>query len=183
MKAIREDYAPPLCFAMIVGSRFSEFVGLTWACVDFVNRELRVLGKGDKRRTIPMTEAVFKLLGRCAATTQCQCSPTKLCVPKTARFEVCAILSPRLALSPSGSARANDPGLLTSVCTTPATRQLPASSGQPAICDLSNCFWGTQISAPQCVMLTHRTMTSDAVWRKQVPRPLPQRTPHEWPSS
>lgn len=62
LAAMRGDYAPALRFALMTGCRRAEIVGLTWQDVDFFNREFTVLGKGSRRRTIPMTEAVYLLL-------------------------------------------------------------------------------------------------------------------------
>lgn len=59
---IRDDYEPALNFAFISGCRRAEIVGLTWAKVDFFNREFTVTGTGDKTRTLPMTDAIFALL-------------------------------------------------------------------------------------------------------------------------
>lgn len=61
MASIRGDYAPALRFALLTGCRRAEIVGLEWKDVDFFNREFRIVGKGDKSRTIPMTKAVFVL--------------------------------------------------------------------------------------------------------------------------
>lgn len=60
--AMRGDYAPALRFALLSGCRRAEIVGLRWRDVDFFNREFTVVGKGDKRRTIPMTGAIHDLL-------------------------------------------------------------------------------------------------------------------------
>jgi integrase len=62
LAAIRPDYAPPLRFAFLTGCRRQEIVGLAWKDVDFFNREFTVTGKGDRSRTLPMTEAVYRLL-------------------------------------------------------------------------------------------------------------------------
>lgn len=62
MAAMRGDYAPALRFALLSGCRRAEIVGLRWRDVDFFNREFAVVGKGDKRRTIPMTSAIHDLL-------------------------------------------------------------------------------------------------------------------------
>lgn len=62
LASIRQDYAPALRFALLTGCRRAEIVGLEWASVDFFNREFTVLGKRKKRRTIPMTKAVYDLL-------------------------------------------------------------------------------------------------------------------------
>ncbi|WP_428413092.1 tyrosine-type recombinase/integrase [Pararhizobium sp.] len=61
-EAIREDYLPALLFAFLNGCRRAEIVGLTWQNVDFFNREFTVTGKGDRSRTIPMTDETYALL-------------------------------------------------------------------------------------------------------------------------
>lgn len=58
----RTDYGPALRFAFLTGCRRAEIVGLQWTRVNFFNREFTVTGKGDRTRTIPMTEPVFALL-------------------------------------------------------------------------------------------------------------------------
>lgn len=60
--ALRPDYVPLFRFAILTGCRMSEVVGLEWSRVDFFNRSFKVIGKGDKSRSIPMTNAVFDLL-------------------------------------------------------------------------------------------------------------------------
>jgi len=60
--AMRGDYAPALRFAILSGCRRAEIVGLTWAKVDFFNREFTVTGKGERSRAIPMTQAIYDLL-------------------------------------------------------------------------------------------------------------------------
>jgi len=61
-RSMRDDYEPALRFAVMTGCRREEIVGLTWARVDFFNREFTVLGKRNKSRTVPMTDATFALL-------------------------------------------------------------------------------------------------------------------------
>ncbi|MEC5289444.1 MULTISPECIES: tyrosine-type recombinase/integrase [unclassified Aurantimonas] len=56
------DYAPAVRFALMTGCRRAEIVGLTWQDVNFFAKELRVTGKGDRSRTIPMTREAFDLL-------------------------------------------------------------------------------------------------------------------------
>jgi integrase len=60
--AMRPDYRPVVQFAILTGCRMNEILGLKWAKVDFFNRQFTVFGKGDKSRTIPMTQVVFDLL-------------------------------------------------------------------------------------------------------------------------
>lgn len=44
------------------GIRFGELTGLTWDRVDFAGREITVIGKGDKERTIPISPMVCSIL-------------------------------------------------------------------------------------------------------------------------
>ncbi|GAI42135.1 unnamed protein product, partial [marine sediment metagenome] len=44
------------------GIRFGELAGLTWDRVDLGNREITVIGKGDKERTIPISPMVCTIL-------------------------------------------------------------------------------------------------------------------------
>lgn len=60
--AIRADYRPLIRFAFLTGCRRGEIIGLTWPAVDFFSRQFTVTGKGDRRRTIPMTASVYDLL-------------------------------------------------------------------------------------------------------------------------
>lgn len=62
MAAMRDDYVPPVRFAFLTGCRLAEIVGLTWQRVDFFGRTITVIGKGDKKRVIPMTATVYDLL-------------------------------------------------------------------------------------------------------------------------
>lgn len=62
MSAMRDDYAPPLRFALLTGCRRAEIVNLTWPNVDLFGRTITVTGKGDKVRVIPMTTSVLALL-------------------------------------------------------------------------------------------------------------------------
>jgi integrase len=62
LETIRGDYAPALKFALLTGARRLEIVTLEWTAVDLINRTIRIRGKGDRLRTIPMTKAVFELL-------------------------------------------------------------------------------------------------------------------------
>ncbi|MCT7375899.1 tyrosine-type recombinase/integrase [Chelativorans salis] len=60
--ALRGDYAPAFWFAILSGCRRAEIVGLTWNNINFFNRNITVLGKGNRLRTIPMTKALYALL-------------------------------------------------------------------------------------------------------------------------
>ncbi|MEQ8450597.1 MAG: site-specific integrase [Nitratireductor sp.] len=62
LATIRADYRPALRFAFMSGCRLNEIVTLEWSRVDFFNRQYTVIGKGDKARSIPMTDAVYELL-------------------------------------------------------------------------------------------------------------------------
>lgn len=62
MASIRPDYKPLLLFALISACRLSEIVGLNWRNVDFDSAEFTVHGKGDKKRSIPMTQSIHTLL-------------------------------------------------------------------------------------------------------------------------
>ncbi|WP_246259218.1 tyrosine-type recombinase/integrase [Chelativorans oligotrophicus] len=59
---MRDDYEPALRFAFLSGCRRAEIVGLQWSKVNFFSREFTVTGKGDRSRTLPMTEPIFALL-------------------------------------------------------------------------------------------------------------------------
>lgn len=58
----REDYAPAIRFAFLTGCRRAEIVGLEWSRVDFFNRNFTVVGKRNRKRTIPMVQDVYDLL-------------------------------------------------------------------------------------------------------------------------
>lgn len=62
MGEVERGYDVALDFAFQTGCRRMEIVGLVWTQVDFFNRQFTVVGKGNKSRVIPMTEAVFHLL-------------------------------------------------------------------------------------------------------------------------
>lgn len=62
MDELGRGYDVAVEFAMITGCRRMEIVGLVWQRVDFFNRQFTVIGKFDKARTIPMSNAVFELL-------------------------------------------------------------------------------------------------------------------------
>jgi integrase len=62
LDAMRDDYVPPLRFALLTGCRQAEIVGLTWARVDFFNDQVTVTGKRGKSRTIPLTAEARALL-------------------------------------------------------------------------------------------------------------------------
>ena len=62
LASIRPDYRAVVQFAILTGCRMNEVIGLKWAKVDFFNRQFTVLGKGDRSRNIPMSDAVLDLI-------------------------------------------------------------------------------------------------------------------------
>ncbi|MBZ9670943.1 tyrosine-type recombinase/integrase [Mesorhizobium sp. ES1-3] len=62
LAAMRDDYAPAVRFAILTGCRRMEIVDLTWSRVDFFGKTMTVVGKGNKTRILPMTDAVRDLL-------------------------------------------------------------------------------------------------------------------------
>lgn len=64
MNALSRGYDEAVTFAVLTGCRRMEVLGLEWSRVDFFNRRFAVTGKGNKTRTIPMSQDVFDLLWR-----------------------------------------------------------------------------------------------------------------------
>lgn len=62
MDRLDRGYDDAVLFAVLTGCRRGEIVSLKWTSVDFFNRAFKVIGKGNKERTIPMSDAVFDLL-------------------------------------------------------------------------------------------------------------------------
>ncbi len=62
MDRLDRGFDDAVLFAVLTGCRRMEIVGLTWQNVDFFNRVFTVLGKGDRKRFVPMSAAVFDLL-------------------------------------------------------------------------------------------------------------------------
>lgn len=62
MDELARGYDVAVEFAVLTGCRRMEIVGLVWNRVDFFNRQFTVIGKGNKARSIPMSDAVFELL-------------------------------------------------------------------------------------------------------------------------
>ncbi|CAO4162681.1 Integrase family protein [Methylorubrum populi] len=58
----RADYQAPRIFAQITGLRRREVANLTWPQVDFHASVIRVVGKGDKPHTLPITPELQALL-------------------------------------------------------------------------------------------------------------------------
>jgi integrase len=57
-----EGYDAAVRFAFLSGCRRMEILGLEWPHVDFFSRRFTVTGKGNKIRTIPMSQAIYDLL-------------------------------------------------------------------------------------------------------------------------
>lgn len=62
MERLDRGYDTAVRFAFLTGCRRMEILGLVWTRVDFFNRQFRVIGKGRRERTIPMSKAVHDLL-------------------------------------------------------------------------------------------------------------------------
>lgn len=62
MAAMRDDYAPALEFAFLTGCRLNEIVTLSWDRVKWHEEVIEVVGKGKRRRRIPMLPEVRLLL-------------------------------------------------------------------------------------------------------------------------
>jgi integrase len=60
--ATREDYAPFFAFAKASGLRFTECLMLRWSEVNWLARQIRKQGKGDKWITVPLTSAIHAIL-------------------------------------------------------------------------------------------------------------------------
>lgn len=58
----RDDYRPARLFAQATGLRRNEVVSLTWAQVDWHAGVIRVVGKGEKPRGIPITPEITDIL-------------------------------------------------------------------------------------------------------------------------
>lgn len=59
---MRADYLPAIAFARISGCRRREVVGLTWTDIDWQARTITIRGKGDKVRTLPLSDALRAIL-------------------------------------------------------------------------------------------------------------------------
>ena len=59
---LSRGYDDAVEFAIQTGARLAEIVGLEWSAVDFFSKRITLFGKGDKRRTIPMTPVLREVL-------------------------------------------------------------------------------------------------------------------------
>lgn len=59
---LERGYDVALDFAFKTGCRRAEILSLEWGRVDFFGRQFTVIGKGNKKRVIPMSDDVFKML-------------------------------------------------------------------------------------------------------------------------
>lgn len=62
LAALRPDYRPIVNFLLLSGCRRAEAVALRWRDIDWQAGQLRVTGKGDRSRTIPLTKSLRALL-------------------------------------------------------------------------------------------------------------------------
>lgn len=62
MAELERGYEDALRFAILSGCRRAEILGLEWSRVDFFGRQFTVIGKGDRKRVIPMSQELFELL-------------------------------------------------------------------------------------------------------------------------
>lgn len=62
MTELAPGYDDAVTFAFLSGCRRMEILGLEWPHVDFFSRRFTVTGKGNKTRTIPMSQAIYDLL-------------------------------------------------------------------------------------------------------------------------
>lgn len=64
MGKLERGYDDAVEFAFLNGCRRMEIIALRWSQVDFFGKQFTVIGKGDKARTIPMSDATYGLLWR-----------------------------------------------------------------------------------------------------------------------
>jgi len=62
MGKLARGYDVAVNFAFLSGCRRMEILGLRWTDIDFFSRRFTVTGKGDKIRTLPMSDAIYELL-------------------------------------------------------------------------------------------------------------------------
>lgn len=62
MDRLDRGYDDAVLFAVLTGCRRGEIISLKWQKVDFFNRAFTVIGKGNRERVLPMSNAVFDLL-------------------------------------------------------------------------------------------------------------------------
>jgi len=59
---MRPDYRPVIRFALASGLRLREVAGVRWKDVDWTTRTVAIVGKGDKRATIPLTSEMLAII-------------------------------------------------------------------------------------------------------------------------
>lgn len=62
LPAMPEGYRDLVRFALMSGCRLAECVNLAWSDVDWGARKIKILGKGDKKASIPLTTEMRALL-------------------------------------------------------------------------------------------------------------------------
>lgn len=62
---IRSDALPLFRWSLLTGMRKAECLGLRWRDVDLKARRLTVHGKGDKKRTLPLSRPMLAVLTQC----------------------------------------------------------------------------------------------------------------------
>lgn len=62
MTKLARGFDEAIRFAFLTGCRRMEIVGLRWTKVDWFNRKITVVGKGNKSRGIPMDDELYALL-------------------------------------------------------------------------------------------------------------------------
>lgn len=62
LDALRPDYRPLILFALASGARMSEAVNLRWTMVDWSGGIIRLVVKGSKKHTIPITPGIREIL-------------------------------------------------------------------------------------------------------------------------
>lgn len=62
LAAVRDEYRAPVLFAILSGFRRAEVTRLRWRDIDWSNRTISVIGKGDKAEIVPMTSAMEEVL-------------------------------------------------------------------------------------------------------------------------
>ena len=86
------------------GLRISEATTLEVGAIDRANQVLRIIGKGNKERLVPLPQPVLDELGPCGApiATAAGCSPTDPGMRRSISA-CCRVLSPPLPLRQASS--------------------------------------------------------------------------------